>query len=117
MMTLEDKHLNAIRRVPVFRNALIRGLSRPDLLTRALSRMSDDERAEVYDACMDAWINGAPCVFSREREPEYDAYDSFTYSVRGVRGAYFLQAITRDDLGPYTSKREAIAVLRSEYLT
>ncbi len=78
--------------------------------------MSDDERAEVYDACMDVWINRAPCVFSCEREPEYDRYDSFTYSVRGVRGAYFLQVITSDDLGPYTAKREAIAVLRSEYL-
>ncbi len=79
--------------------------------------MGDDERAAVYDAGMDAWMNEAPCVFSCEREPEYDSDGCFTYEVRGVRGAYFLQAITCDELGPCTSKREAIEVLRAEYLT
>lgn len=117
MMTLEEKHLNAIRRAPEFRETLMSRLPSPALLTKAVKRMTQDERAELYDACMDAWMNEAPCVFSCEREPEYDSDDGFTYSVCGVRGAYFVQTIECDDLGPFTSKREAIEELRAAYLS
>ena len=63
--------------------------------------MSDDDR---HDLALDALSNNAPAVFSKKAEQ-----DKGTYSVviRGVPGAFFVEAMEYDNAGVFDRLDEA----------
>ena len=63
--------------------------------------ISEDER---HDLALDALSNDAPVFSSKEAEQDKGAY---SVVIRGVPGAYFVQANEYDDAGVFDSLDEA----------
>ena len=112
-MELQNRHLNAIRRFRPFREHLIGLLPGLKLLTRRLETLSEGERGLVHDICLELWKYRAPCVHERMRTAGDEAYP---HQVRGIRGAYFIQAFECDPIGPFDTKEAAIEELKNAYL-
>ncbi len=68
--------------------------------------------ADMEDAAFDAWKNESPVVKSWTAEQDKGAYDVV---VRGIPGAYFVEAIEYDDEGPFSSVGEATKHVLSEF--
>ena len=69
--------------------------------------MKLEHRHACEDDCDRAWeilMDDAP--FVREYEAEQDK-GAYSVVIRGVEGVYFIEAIERDDLGPYETLSEA----------
>jgi hypothetical protein len=63
--------------------------------------MSEDDR---HDLAVDALSNNAPAVFSKEAEQDKGAY---SVVIRGVPGAFFVEAMEHDNAGVFDSLDEA----------
>lgn len=67
---------------------------------------------DLHDAAYDALVNDAPEVKAWDAEQDKGAY---SVVVRGVSGAYFVQAMEYDDDGVYSTLDEAVAAAEANY--
>jgi hypothetical protein len=61
----------------------------------------------LHDAAFDALVNEAPVV-AQWKAKQSDEYGGYFVVVRGVPGAYFVQALDHDDIGIFSDLTEAI---------
>lgn len=78
------------------------------LVREAVSFVDADE---LHDAALDSLLNGAPVIVQWEAQQDID----FLVTIRGVPGAYFVQALESDDEGVYSNLAEAIAKAEQNY--
>ena len=67
---------------------------------------------DLRDAAYDALVNEAPEVKAWDAEQDKGVY---SVVVRGVPGAYFVQAMEYDDDGVYSTLDEAVAAAEASY--
>lgn len=63
-----------------------------------------DELDSLQDACFEALTQDAPCVKEYEVEQDFGPYGVY---VMGVSGVYFISALERDPIGPFTTVEAA----------
>jgi hypothetical protein len=94
MMNLQKNHIEAIMRAGLLND----------------NNIHDDDI--VYDSAFDAWVNDSPEVRAWNAEQDKGAY---SVVIRGVPGAYFIQALEYDDLGPFETISQAEAEVSAQY--
>lgn len=67
---------------------------------------------DLHDAAYDALVNEAPEVKAWDAEQDKGVY---SVVVRGVPGAYFVQAMEYDDDGVYSTLDEAVGAAETSY--
>ena len=113
-MNLDNCHLEAIIKSKLF-SKQIKELSKDfPQLHKSLDEMTVDEYNGIYNVIYDLWQNDAPVV---EEMTGYGSFGEFPIGIKGVKGAYYIFASEFDDLGPFKTKKEAIAEAESEYST
>lgn len=93
-MTLTEAQIEAIIKAGLFDAS---GMTDPD---------------EVHDAAYDALVTEAPEVRAWDAEQDKGVY---SVVVRGILGAYFVQAMEYDDDGVYSTLDEAIGAAEANY--
>lgn len=63
------------------------------------------------DAALDALMNNAPVIWQREARQDVDYF----VVVRGVPGAYFVQALEDDEIGVFSDSSQAIGTAVRTY--
>jgi hypothetical protein len=76
------------------------------VVTTDWDKQSQDERELLSEACYVALTNEAPAVAEYEVSGDFGPYSVF---IRGVSGAYFIEAIERDPMGPFPTLTTARA--------
>ena len=73
--------------------------------------MPDDYDA-LYDEALDALINDGPEVRTWTAEQDKGAY---SIMIRGIPGVYFIDALERNELGPFETIAEAEQEVQAQY--
>jgi hypothetical protein len=102
-MNLSRSQIIAVLNSPIRQTAL----ERPEdeaIARKSVEDFSADDWDALHDACMDALLNEAPIVSWFDAEQSKGAYG---VSVRGVPGAYFVEAQEFDRVGLFDTQIEA----------
>jgi hypothetical protein len=102
MLNLSHEQIDAIRN-SVLRHKLVESLP-GRLIVNPLSKLSKEEIAALHDACLDLLTNESPIV--REFVAEQDC-GPYSVVIRGVPGAYYVQAQDFDDMGVFSDLKLA----------
>ena len=84
----------------------------PKHLILPLSELDQGSIDSLWNVCIDALTSEAPVVEWFTAEQDLGPY---FVSVRGVPGAYFVEAAERDNLGVFSNLEEARSTLFAEY--
>lgn len=115
-MELAKTHIAAIRSSGVMRAAMLQAGITPDLLDVPLVALSEEEFADIHDYALDALVNASETVEQYIAEEDLGEY---FISVRGVQGAYYVETVDRDDLGPFhdlETARDAMNLSYGEFI-
>ena len=94
-MKLTTKQLNAVKE--------------SGLLTAEPNTLTEDD---LYDSGYDALLNEAPTI---EQFTAEQSKGEYPVVIRGVPGAYFVQALEYDDIGVFDNIEQARDALFSQY--
>ena len=103
LFKLSPKQIGAIRRSRQ-RSELGRDSAIKAIACRPWSQLSQTERNDLYDACLDALLNEAPVKKTFMAE---GSFGDFPIRIMGVSGAYFVSAVEHDEAGPFDTLDEA----------
>ena len=104
MLEMRDEHIDAVRRSSL-RKQLIKMTSDPSLLTSDLAVLNASALAELHDLTLDLLLNHAPVVEEFLAEESKGIYP---ITIRGVEGAYFVDAQEYDHEGLFSTIDDAI---------
>lgn len=79
-----------------FKNKHIEAIQNSNLLA--------DSKELDFDTATDVFLNEAPIITSWEAEQDQGPY---TICVRGINGAYFIEALEYEDIGVFDTLEEA----------
>ena len=77
-----------------------------------ISGNTPDDYDALCDKAFDALINDAPEVRTWTAEQDKGAYNIM---IRGIPGVYFIEALERDELGPFETIAEAEQEVKGQY--
>ena len=103
-MQLSPEQVVAICRSPELRPRLLRYRAEAHLITTDYDRLSPDERDALHDLALDELTNSGPLVESYAAEQDLGPY---TVRIRGVLGAYFVEAPEYDREGVFATVADA----------
>ena len=104
MTIITKEQIISVRSDPTTAPEVTSRLEDPGIAQKPLHALSDQDWADLHDACLETLINEAPIVESFDAEQDKGVY---SVDIRGIDGAYFVQAIEFDDLGIFSSLEEA----------
>src|SRR4051794_12481011 len=103
MLKLSHQQMDAIRHSEL-RFKLADRLDDRGCLTKPLSGLSPVQFGDLHDACVDTLKNEAPVVEVFTAEQDLGPY---LVIIRGLAGAYFVDAVDRDEEGVFSDLEEA----------
>ena len=89
-MNFEDNHIKAIQK----------------------SNLLSESTELDFDTATDVFLNEAPIITSWEAEQDQGPY---TICVRGINGAYFIEALEYEDIGIFDTLEEAESAVDMNY--
>ena len=111
MIEIRLEHLEAVRNSSL-QEELKQCVADTSVLSRPLSKLSDDEYADLHDAVSDVLMNSAPIVEEFEAEQDKGVY---SVQIHGVPGAYFVTATEYDSEGLFHSLDDARDCVQSNW--
>jgi hypothetical protein len=111
MLKLSRKQMDAIRQSEL-RFKLADSLDNRGCLIKPLSVLTPIPIDSLHDACVDALKNEAPAIEEFTAEQDIGPY---LVSIRGVAGAYFVEAADHDDSGVFSELEEARSRLHFDF--
>lgn len=111
MIEIRLEHLEAVRNSSL-QEELKQYVVDTSVLSRPLSKLSDDEYADLHDAVSDVLMNSAPIVEEFEAEQDKGVY---SVQILGVPGAYFVTAAEYDSEGLFQSLDDARDCVQSNW--
>lgn len=112
MIEINREQIDTIRVSEILSMHVRQQLNDPSLSTKDLSLITDDEWAELEEACLNVIQNEAPIVKEIDAEQSKGIY---TISIHGIPGAYWVFAPEFDDEGIFSTLSEAIAMIEDEH--
>lgn len=112
MLEINKEQIDVVRRSDALCDLIREQLSDPSLSLKDRSLLSDDEWAELEDACLEVLRNEAPIVKEIDAEQSKGVY---TISIHGIPGAYWVFAPEFDIEGVFSTLSEALAEVDSQH--
>jgi hypothetical protein len=111
MLDMQNEHVDAVRH-SALRAQLIKMVSHPSLLTSDIAALNASELAELQDVALDLLLNYAPVVEEFLAEESKGIYP---ITIRGVEGAYFVDAQEYDTEGMFSTIDDAIRCVNENW--
>jgi hypothetical protein len=111
MLNLSRQQIDAIRQSEL-RLKLADSLDDRGCLIKPLSVLTPIQIDSLHDACVDTLKNEAPAIEEFTAEQDLGPY---LVVIRGVAGAYFVEAADRDDSGVFSELEEAHSRLHFDF--
>jgi hypothetical protein len=111
MLKLSHRQIDTIRQSEL-RFKLMDYLKDRGCLVKPLSILTPIQMDSLRDACLDTLKNEAPAIEEFTAEQDLGPY---LVVIRGVAGAYFVEAADRDDTGVFSELGEARSRLHFDF--
>jgi hypothetical protein len=111
MLKLSRQQMDAIR-LSELRFKLAGHLDDRNCLVKPLSVLTPAQVDGLHDACVATFKNEAPAIEEFTAEQDIGPY---LVSIRGVAGAYFVEAADHDDSGVFSELEEARSRLHFDF--
>jgi hypothetical protein len=111
MLKISRQHMDAIRQSEL-RFKLADCLEDRDCLIKPLSELTPNQIDSLHDACSDVLKNESPTIDEFTAEQDLGPY---FVGIRGVAGAYFVEATDYDDGGLFSELEEARSRLHRDF--